>query len=177
MEISKTVPFNEVDPAHLSSTYLCWPQTGSETAFDLLAEVLRGSGSAAVATVVLTKTTQQVILRWSEDLEVILVHICEFSNAIRTNDVNLVKDAASKRTVDPAMVEVAKTLLSSLEGTFDATEVEDTYGAALTEAISNATNGVTAPVTKTEKKVAAADDLLEALKASVAASTKAKVKA
>jgi len=169
MEINKVVPFDTIDPAHLSSAYMCWSQDGSETAYDLLVAVLQESGQAAVATVVLTKTTQQIVLRWSDELGVLVAHLCEYSEQVRTNDLEAIKNTASSRTApDQAMVDMAKNIFASLAGSFELDDVEDIYGTALTDAIAAKAAGT--PITvKAGVPAAPVNDLLASLEASVKA--------
>lgn len=174
--ITRQVDVDEIDPAYYDKTYLVWPEAGAEQAFDLLATALREGGKAAVVTTVMSKQTRMVVFRWSETLGSLLAHVCQFASQLRRGDLELVTRSAAERPAPgKEQVELASTLLASLEGDFDPTDVEDTYTPMVQSAIRQAAGGkkVTA---KSEQKTATtgAPDLMEALRASVAAAKEAK---
>ena len=174
VEIEATVPVETIDPAYVDRVYLCWPQAGGEQAFDLLAAALRETGTAAVATAVLTRQAAQLVLRWSDELGCLLAHTCRYETQLRWSDVNLVLAAAAERTApNPEQVEMAKTLLGSLVGEFDSTEVQDTYTPLLQDAIRAAASGTTFQTTGRQTS-APEVDFLKALRASIEARSKAR---
>lgn len=169
LELHRVVPIKEVDPLYFAKTYLLWPQDGGEPAFDLLATVLREQGSAAVGSVVLSKQTVNIVIRWSDLTKTLVAHVCEFSSRIRWHDVELVQAASKGRVApDKNQLVMATQLLSSLPSGFDASEVEDSYSEMLLSAIRSAATNQ--PIKAGRKKIAApTPDLLAALKASIEA--------
>ncbi len=171
-EIEKVVPFEEIDPVYLGKAYLCYPQEGAGKGFDLLAETLRRSGSAAVTTTVLSKQTVMVVFRWCPELGVLVAHLCLFSENTRMGDVALVRDAAGRRgEVSEEAFAVAGSLLEAVRGEFDPREVLDTYSLELDAAIVAAAGGKTTAKTeaKAKAKETPASDLMAVLKASLEA--------
>ena len=169
-EIERVVPFAEIDPIYLGKAYLCYPQKGAGQAFDLIAESLRRSGSALVATTVLSKQTVMIVVRWCAELGCVVSHVGEFAENVRTGDLALTTAGAHARgEVDEAMLEAAEPLLASLAGEFDPTAVEDTYTVALDEAIAQAAAGTPREAKAAPVVDAKVVDLMEALKASVVA--------
>jgi DNA end-binding protein Ku len=174
-QIEKIVDSSTIDPAYFDKTYLIWPDVGGEAAFDLLSAVLRAEKRAAVTTAVISKQTQTVVFRWSEEFECLLAHVCRFATQIRHGDIDTVKAVSAGRAEPPKeQVAAAKALLDTLTGEFDPSEVEDTWTPAVQDAIRQVAAGqpvkvaVAAPVAK-------ADDLMATLMASL--ETPAKTKA
>lgn len=170
-QIERVVDATSIDAAYVDRTYLVWPQAGGEAAFDLLTAVLRGEGKAAVATTVMNKQTRMVVFRWSDELDCLLAHVLRFASRLRHAEVELVKAGAAARPEPAAeMVAAAAQLFASLEGEFDASEVEDEYTPLMQSAIRAAAEGKTFQTAEPKAApVASADDLMAALTASVAA--------
>lgn len=177
--ISRVVDVDEIDAAYFDKTYMVWADEGGGRAFDMLAGALRASGKAAVTTTVLSKRTRMLVFRWSEEFEALLAHVVQFRSRLRLDDLETAKSARSMRP-EPSKeeLELAKTVLATIEGSFDADDVEDEYTVAVHDAIRQAANGVT-PVAKAKAAapVTAELDLIAALKASVAAASGPKAKA
>jgi len=169
-EIEKVVGVGEIDPVYLGKAYLCYPQDGAGEGFDLLAETLRRSGSAAVTTAVLSKQTVMVVFRWCGELDVLVAHLCLFSENTRMGDVALVRDAAQRRGgVSEEALAVAGTLLEQVRGEFDPREVLDTYSLELDAAIAAAAGGAKPRAKAKAAKETPTSDLMAALKASLEA--------
>ena len=168
--IERVCPVNEIDPIYFTKPYLLDPQKGGEQGFDLLATVLREDGNAAVANVVLSKSTVMLVICWSNELGALVGHVCEYADRIRWHDVEAVKSAAAKRPVpEAAYLDIARQLLGDLSGSFDAGEVEDTYTTGLVDAIAAAASGKPRTVVAKTASVAPAGDLMAALTASLQA--------
>lgn len=169
IELEMFVPISSVDSVYFGDkTYLCWPQKGGEEAFDVLATGLRDQERAAVATVVLTKQTVTLVIRWSPATETLVAHVCRFHEQVRWANVEMVREAANSRKEPPAIyIETAKALMAALDGEFTPGEFVDRYTPLLQEAIRAAASGTTftAPEPSEESKPTA--DLLGALMASV----------
>jgi DNA end-binding protein Ku len=173
-QIERIVDASSIDAAYFEKVYLVWPQEGGEAAFDLLAAVLKTEGKAAVTTTVMSKQTRTLVFRWSDELECLLAHVCRFDSQIRHHDVEIVKNATSARPAAPAeQLHAARMLLTSLEGEFDATEVDDEYTPLLRDAIRAAASGATFETKKAASAPAAsATDLMASLMASLPATPK-----
>jgi DNA end-binding protein Ku len=168
--IEKVIDASTIDPAYFeSTTYLVWPGDGGDLGFDLLANALRNNGWAAVTTVVLTKKTRMLVFRWSDEFGCLLGHVVRFASEIRESDVQLVREGDSQRGTPPTEhLEMAQSLLGSLAGTFDPSDVEDTYTTLMAHAIRQAADGKTFSP-EVEAPVAPAADLMAALVASIKA--------
>lgn len=179
--IERIVDPSTIDPAYYDKVYLV---DGATDAYDLFCAYLRTTKKAAVTKTVISKQTQTVVFRWSEDFDCLLAHVCRFTSQIRLGDVASVKGAASMRTAPPKeALELAKQIFAGLEGTFDPTDVEDEWTPAVQDAIRQAAGGKAIPKAAAKKAAAPASDLMATLTASVKSATKpaaksrAKVKA
>ena len=167
-QIEKIVDSSTIDPAYFDKTYLIWPDAGGEAAFDLLSAVLRAEKRAAVTTAVISKQTQTIVFRWSEEFQCLLAHVCRFTTQIRHADIDTVKAVSAKRAEPPKeQVAAAKALLDTLIGEFDPSEVEDTWTPAVQDAIRQVAAGQPVKVTTEKAPVAKADDLMATLMASL----------
>lgn len=173
LELKAFVAVDEIDPLYVEKTHLVWPQPGSEAGYDLLMEVLRSTGKALIGTAVLGKATRAVALRCHER-GALVAHVCTYDANIAWHDLDLVASARAERSVDETLLETAMKLCGTLSESFDFAQVSDEYDARLREAIkAQATGRELAPAE--EVAPAPVMDLMEALKASVAASKGKKV--
>lgn len=173
--LESVVDVTTIDPIYFASSHLvdCEKENAlAMAAFDTFCTVLRDGKKAAVTTTVMNKETRTVLFRWSEAVNCIVLHICEFHSRMRMGDVEMVSAMAERRT-PPSDAEIAmgKQLFAALEGEFDPTEREDQWTPLMLDAIRQSANGQTVTVKKPEKEepAQAAGSLLDALKASVEA--------
>ena len=171
--IERIVDFSTIEPAYFDKVYMVWPGEGgptAEQAFDLFAAVLRDEGKAAVTTAVMTKQTRTVVFRWSAEFGCLVAHVCKFASAIRFADINSIRAATFERTPPegPAL-ELAQQILTTLEGEFDPSEVDDAYTPLMQDAIRQAAGGKVAKKATAKKQAPTpAADLMATLKASLA---------
>jgi len=183
-QIEAVIDPDTLDPVYLGQVFLVWAQEGGEALFDLLCELLRTEGKAAVVSTVRAKQTQMIAFRWSNELGCLVGQVVRYSNELRYADVDLVTAAAADRgtKVDKTMLGLAKQLLETLGADeFDAGEVKDEWTPVLEEAIRRSDDGSVIEITVPNAvPTAGPTDLLAALQASVAAApakTAAKKKA
>ncbi|GIV03651.1 MAG: non-homologous end joining protein Ku [Fimbriimonadales bacterium] len=155
-----------IDPAYFEKTILLWAEAGAERAFDLFANALRMEQRAALVTTVLSKQTRQLVLRFSETFGTVLGHVCYFTSMIRTEDVEKAKGSVAATPPTAKELEIARTLMRTLEGTFDPQDVADTYTPLLQQAIRDAADGKKAKKA-VAKKTRHEAELLQALMASL----------
>lgn len=164
VSVEKIVDAKAIDPIFYDKTYLCWPQKGGETAFELFASVLRDEGKAAVATVVLSKQTATLVLRWSETAGTLVAHTCRFESQMRWDDIELATIEELKP--EKKHLAAAKALMATLDGEWAPGEVVDLYTPVLQDAIRSSAAGGTFEIEERPAPVPA-EDLLDALTASV----------
>jgi DNA end-binding protein Ku len=169
VNVEKIVDVETIDPIFYDKTYLCWAQKGGEVAFELFAAILREEGRAAVATVVISKQTVTLVIRWSETAKTLVAHTCRFESQMRWGDVELVTN--DELEPDEKHYEAAKALMATLVDEWSPGEVVDLYTPMLQEAIRASAKGVTFEMPE-ETGAAAPVDLMAALSASVEAAKK-----
>jgi len=171
IEITRFVPSGEVDPVYFDRTYFLVPAAleAQRHPYALLAEAMREAGVSALGSFVLAGKEKLCLIRPKGD-------------ALALETLFIAEDVKSQAEVDEAVagsstrpeeLALARQIISALEGTFEPAELKSGYRASLRELLQAKLEG-RAPV---EPEPVAADapviDLMEALRASVAA-TKAK---
>ena len=162
MEVQEFVKTSEVDPVYLESSYYMAPEEGGEKPYALLFEAMRKSGFVGVAKIAMHNREHIVILRPSD--KGIMLHTMYYPDEIRKVE----EFRTDTSTVKPKELELAKTLIESLEAPFEPEKYKDAYRENLMKLIEAKVQGkeVVAPKEPTHK--APVIDILEALKASLA---------
>jgi DNA end-binding protein Ku len=162
MEVLEFVKEAEVDPIYLESSYYMSPEEGGEKPYALLFEALRQSGYVGVANIAMHNREHIVILRPGD--RGILLHTMYYPDEIRQVE----EFRTDTSTVKPKELELAKTLVASLEAPFEPDKYKDNYRENLMAMIKAKVEGkeVIAVAEPTHK--APVIDILEALKASLA---------
>lgn len=156
-----------IDPLYIEKSFLVWPEKGQEAGYDLLCGVLVESGKVLVGTTVIRKSTKVLVLRYGQGC--LIAHQCTYDSNVTWHDHALVVTGRAERPDPPAeLLAMGLEAFSALPDEFNLQEVSDEYDERLRAAIEAAAAG--RPVTRAP---AAPDtpivDLMEALKASVAA--------
>jgi DNA end-binding protein Ku len=176
--IEGVVDVHSIDPIYFDQTYLVDADNEPGDAglkFDIFAYTLRDEGKAAITTTVISKQTRMVIFRWSEELECLVAHVCRFQSWIKHGEIQGVRDRASHRDAPPKEhLEMGKQFFATLPDLFDPAEVDDEWTPMMQDAIRQAAGGkvVSSPKAKKAEPAKPAEDLLAALKGSVAAAQK-----
>jgi DNA end-binding protein Ku len=165
MEILEFVKVDQVDPVYLETSYYMAPDEASEKPYALLFDALKKTGYAGIAKISMHNREHIVVLRPGKNG--VLLHTMYFAHEIRTveefrTDISLVKEKE---------VALAQSLIEALAAEFEPAKYKDTYRENLLQLIETKKAGrevVATPEPKQEKVV----DILEALKASIAAARK-----
>jgi len=169
IEINRFVQLEEVDPIYFDRTYFLVP-AGAEAArrpYVLLLEAMKEAGVAALGRFVLAGKEKLCLIRPVGDalaLETLFVHE-------DVKDHAEIDDAVSTAEVREPELDLAKQIISSLAGPFEPTELRSEYRESLREVLEAKLAGteIVAPEPEAPTPVI---DLMEALRASVAASSK-----
>jgi DNA end-binding protein Ku len=174
IDINRFVRLDEVDPVYFDRTYFLVP-AGAEAArrpYVLLLEAMKEANVAAVGRFVLAGKEKLCLIRAMGEalaLETLFVHEdvkdhAEIDEAVSTSDVR-----------EPEL-ELAKQIIASLAAPFDPQELRSEYRESLRELLEAKAAGqeIEAPTEPEETPVV---DLMEALRASVAAASAKKPKA
>lgn len=169
LELRALVDPATVDPILFEKSNVVWPDKGHETSYDVLCAVLAETGQYLVGTTVFD-STRIVVLRYAHGC--LIAHVCRYDALIRWGNKNLVSSAHGERPdPDAQLVDLAMQAFSTLSGTFDFSSVADDYDQRLRAAVEAAAGGKPLPKAPEIAETPAAD-LMEALKATVAANAK-----
>jgi DNA end-binding protein Ku len=165
MEILEFVKADDVDPVYLETSYYMAPDEAGEKPYALLFDALKKTGYAGVAKIAMHNREHIVILRPGNNG--VLLHTMYYSHEIRKvdefrTDLSLVKEKE---------LALAQNLIEALAAEFEPEKYKDNYRENLLKLIEAKKEGkevVATPEPKQEKVV----DILEALKASLAAAKK-----
>jgi DNA end-binding protein Ku len=171
VDVLQFVPMEQIDPIFLAKSYYLEPEPSAVKPYVLLREALEDSGMVGIVKVALRNREQLALLRVRDD--VIVLETMIWPDEVRQADFGFLDDDI---TVRPAEAAMAKSLVASLAGDFDASEYTDEYRAALQSVIDAKVEGrevveVTAPATSGGGEVV---DLMAALRASVDAAKSAR---
>lgn len=169
------VPVSSIDPIYYDAPYAIWPSDDvSGQTFDLILATLRSTDSALIGETVLVKTTKAVVLRYSPDLDTLVLHTCTYEARVKRSVIETVRHGYIERSneVDgEATAAMHIALTKSLDPTWELRNVRDTYTEALEARLAEKlkTGKVTQP-TKVERALESTPNLMEALKAQMAES-------
>src|SRR5437588_4881380 len=166
MEVLEFVKSAEVDPIFFESSYYLAPDEAGEKPYALLYEALRKTGCVGVAQIAMHNREHIVILRPGP--LGILLHTMYYRNEIRQveefrTDRGLVKDKE---------LDLAMTLIQSLEAPFEPDKYKDEYRENLLALIDAKVKGQEIVAASTPQQKAPVIDILEALKMSLAQAKK-----
>src|SRR2546421_11725522 len=121
MEVLEFVKSSEVDPVFFESSYYLAPEDAGVKPYALLFEALRKTGCVGVGKIAMHNREHIVILRPGE--RGILMHTMYYRDEVRQGeefhtDTSMVKEKE---------LELAMTLVQSLEATFEPEKYQDTY--------------------------------------------------
>lgn len=168
IEISRFVRLEEVDPVYYDRTYFLVP-AGAEAQrrpYVLLLEAMKDAGVAAMGRFVLAGKEKLCLIRPMGDalaLETLFVHE-------DVKDHAEIDEAVAGSAVKKPELDLAKQIIASLAAPFDANELKSEYRESLRELLEAKLEGHEIEVPE-EPEPAQVVDLMEALKASVAAAS------
>ena len=169
IEIGRFVRLEEVDPVFFDRTYFLVP-AGAEAArrpYVLLLEAMKGAGVAALGRFVLAGKEKLCLIRpMGEALALETLFVNE-----DVKDHAEIDEAVAAAELKEPELELAKQIIASLSAPFDAAELKSEYRESLRSLLEAKLAGqeITAPEPVEPTPVV---DLMEALRASVAAASK-----
>ncbi len=165
IDIQDFVDVDEVDPIYFERSSYLGPAEGGEKTYALLVQAMEDSGLVGIATYVMRDKQQLGCLRVRDGL--IVLEKMFFADEIRpTKEI-----APRKAKVGKPELEMALDLIDRFRGPFEPEKYEDTYRAALLRVIDRKRKGKEVHV-EPQAEREEPTDLLEALRASVAAHSK-----
>jgi DNA end-binding protein Ku len=169
ISVEKFVPSDQIDPMLMEKSYYLEPEGAGAKPYALLREALLEADRMALVTVSLRNRMSLAVLRVRDD--VIVLQTMMWPDEIRTPDFNTGDPEAAK----PQEVKMAKMLVETLAGDFDASEYEDDYRAAVEALVQAKIEGGEVEKAPAEAKTSGeVVDLLAALQRSVEAAKSAR---
>jgi len=171
IDIQQFVELEEIDPMQYKKSYYLVPEETGAKAYALLREALNRSGKVGIAKVSFRDKEHLAALRFRD--EAFVLETMYWPDEIREADFGGVDVSAKVR---PNELEMAQTLIDNLTADWDPAEYKDDYREALLRIVEAKINGEEIEILEAEP-TAKVVDLMEALKASVAAAKKEPPKA
>jgi len=165
IEIEEFVPISQVDPIFFEKTYLLGPDKGGQKAYRLLRDAMAKAGKGAVAKFATRGKQQLVLLRQAQGG--LMMHALYYADEVRGFEEI---DRGEGVSLKEGELDLAVKLIEQLASdTFDPQKYEDDYRKLVLELIDKKVAGQEVTVTPTQAPRAQIIDLMEALKASLAA--------
>ena len=166
IDIQQFVELEEIDPMQYKKSYYLVPEETGAKAYALLREALNRSGKVGIAKVSFRDKEHLAALRFRDDAFVL--ETMYWPDEIREADFGGVDVSAKIR---PNELEMAQTLIDNLTADWDPAEFKDEYREAMLRIVEAKINGEEIEIVEPEP-TAKVVDLMDALKASVAAAKK-----
>jgi DNA end-binding protein Ku len=165
IEIEEFVPISSVDPIYFDHTYLLGPDKGGQKAYRLLRDAMAKAGKGALAKFATRGKQQLVLLRQAQGG--LMMHALVYADEVRGFEEI---DRGESVTLKPGELELAVQLIDQLASdTFDPTKYEDEYRRKVLEVIEQKVAGQEITLAPAATPRAQVIDIMEALKASLAA--------
>lgn len=168
--VEKFVPSDQIDPMLFEKSYYLEPEKSGAKPYALLRQALQEADRMAVVTVALRQRTTIAVLRVRETEagDVIVLQTMMWPDEIRVPDFSV-----EVGEVKDAEVKMARMLVETLSGDFDASEFSDDYAEAVQALVKAKIEGGEVERTPTSTKTSGeVVDLLAALQRSVDAAKK-----
>ena len=166
IDIIQFVDIEEIDPIYFQKTYYLVPEEAGIKAYSLLRQAMTEDGRVGVAKIAFREKEHLATIRFKDNAFVLETMF--WPDEIRPAEFEELERTVKVR---PQEVQMAKSLIENLTEEFHPEEFKDEYREALLDIVEKKVAGEEIEVVKEpeEEKVV---DLMEALKASVAATKK-----
>jgi DNA end-binding protein Ku len=164
IDVLKFVEASEIDPVYWQKPYYLVPDGPGLKAYNLLRQALGEHGLVALAKVAFRDKEHLATLRLKDG--VFMLETMYWPDEIREPEFEELQGEADVR---PQEVQMARTLIENMTGTFDPDEFKDTYRERLEAVVQQKIEGKEISVVEEAATGAAVVDLMEALKASIEA--------
>src|SRR4051794_20196317 len=164
ISVEKFVPREQIDPMWLEKSYYLEPDKAAAKPYALLREALKEADRVAVVTVSIRTRMTTAVLRVRDD--VIVMQTMLWPDEVRKPDFATLD--ATEHAAKPQELKMAKLLVDTLAGDYDADDYEDDYQKAVEALVQAKLEGgeVKAPA-EPRKSTGEVVDLLAALQRSV----------
>lgn len=162
IDILRFVDLDEIDPIYFKKSYYLVPEEVGAKAYALLREAMSQDGKVGIAKVSFRDKEHLATIRFKDRAFVL-------ETMFWPDEIREAEGADVDAKVRPQEVEMARQLIESLSGPFDPEAYRDEYREALLAIVEKKVAGEEIKVAEEAEAPAKVVDLMEALKASVAA--------
>ena len=171
LKIEAFVPCDEIDDVYFDKPYYLAPDKLGADAFKLLRDGMRQAKVAALAQTVLFRRLRTVLIR--PHGKGLIGTTLNFDYEVRSSEEAF--DDLPDLKIEGEMLELAKHIINTKKGSFDAKAFDDRYESAVAELVKAKIEGRTLPK-RTAPPPAKSNDLLQALRDSAGLSSTPKPK-
>ena len=161
LKIEAFVPCNEIDDVYFDKPYYLTPDKMGEDAFKLLRDGMRQAKVAALARTVLFRRLRTVLIRPHGNG--LIGTTLNFDYEVRSSEEAF--DELPELKIEGEMLELAKHIINTKKGSFDAKSFDDRYETAVAELVKAKIEGRALPKKKAPPP-SKPSDLLQALRES-----------
>lgn len=130
VEIQTFVKEDQIDPVYFDKPYYLEPSKGAEKGYVLLREAMKESGLVGIAQVVIR--TRQYIAALMARGDVLVLDLLRYAQEVRSADnLKIPTGGAKSHGITPAEMKIARTLIDSMETTWNPEKYHDEYRAEL----------------------------------------------
>jgi DNA end-binding protein Ku len=167
IEIEDFVALDEIDPIYFDHPYYLAPGAGGSKPYRLLLEAMRETGRVAIANVVIRSKQQLVAVRPMGENVLAMSTMVYPDEVVDSSSIDELA-AVEEVEVNSRELDIAKQLVDSLAGTFDADKYRDTYREEVLALVERKAEGKEIAVQPAaDEDDAEVPDLMSALKASL----------
>ena len=164
ISVEKFVPSEQIDPMMLEKSYYLEPDKAAAKPYALLREAIKEADRMAVVTVSLRNRMTTAVLRVRDD--VIVLQTMLWPDEVRKPDFATLE--ATDDAAKPQELKMARLLVDTLAGDYDASDYEDDYqGAVEAQVKAKLEGGEVKTKPETKEPTGEVVDLLAALQRSV----------
>jgi DNA end-binding protein Ku len=167
IEIEDFVALDEIDPIYFDHPYYLAPGAGGSKPYRLLLEAMRETGRVAIANVVIRSKQQLVAVRPMGENVLAMSTMVYPDEVVDSSSIDELA-AVEEVEVNSRELDIAKQLVDSLAGSFDADKYRDTYREEVLALVERKAEGKEIAVQPAaDEDDAEVPDLMSALKASL----------
>jgi DNA end-binding protein Ku len=169
IDIEQFVDLEQIDPIYYDHPYYLAPDKGAGKAYKLLLDAMREADKVAIARVVIRSKENLVALR-SYDGAITLETMLFPDEVVETDSIEELSAVDGDVKTTKRELDMAKQLIESLSGDFEADAYHDEYRERVLDLIERKAAGETITIEAPEPERNEVPDLMSALEASIAAS-------
>jgi DNA end-binding protein Ku len=169
IDIEQFVDLEQIDPIYYDHPYYLAPDKGAGKAYKLLLDAMEQADKVAIARVVIRSKENLVALR-SYNGAITLETMLFPDEVVDPDSIEDLGSADGKAKTTKRELDMAKQLIESLSGDFDASAYRDEYRERVLDMIERKAAGETITIEAPEPERKEVPDLMAALEASIASS-------